>query len=348
MKNLRITKMVSVFSKRSMLACMIAGGILSLNSCDNKDELATQPQVTPEVVVAKGVTLKENRLTFETIDAFKQYRKSIDKKSSIQLMEVDKQIGLVSHLTDIASTMSSTTKGARISEEVYQKVEKRVRDPYFASILNKNREVQIGNTIYRCNADYTFEYQKGEEKSIDEFYNQQKSSKISFPNHQAIDFKDLKVAKTDVVIQKITSKVNSPNARVAYDCTINYSQDGSYRMGGEYFREWYFFFTTAGVSTQMEHERGWWIFKGWYDEDADYVSVEALRVALYYNGPTGNYDINFTNEFRENYNDDVATCIFDWFVGIPFVGGYVWQGGAVTSKCTFRGEQMQCQFWIQP
>jgi hypothetical protein len=35
MKNLRIAKMVSVFSKRSMLACMIAGGMLSLNSCDN-------------------------------------------------------------------------------------------------------------------------------------------------------------------------------------------------------------------------------------------------------------------------------------------------------------------------
>jgi hypothetical protein len=37
MKSLRIAKMVSVFSKRSMLACMMAGGMLSLNSCDNKN-----------------------------------------------------------------------------------------------------------------------------------------------------------------------------------------------------------------------------------------------------------------------------------------------------------------------
>ena len=43
MKSLRIAKMVSVFSKRSMLACMIAGGMLSLNSCDNKSNLEPSP-----------------------------------------------------------------------------------------------------------------------------------------------------------------------------------------------------------------------------------------------------------------------------------------------------------------
>lgn len=49
MKNLRITKMVSVFSKHSMLACMIAGGMLSLNSCDDKSNLEPSPKsvVTP-------------------------------------------------------------------------------------------------------------------------------------------------------------------------------------------------------------------------------------------------------------------------------------------------------------
>ena len=339
MKNLRTTKIAGLFLSIGF-ACL-------LSSCDKNDSEISQPQSIVEVPVALGVTLKESRLTFETIDAFKQYRKSIDKKSSKELMEKDKAIGLDSHLADIAVTLGNT-KGSRVSEEVAQKVEKRVRDPYFASMLNKNRELQIGNTIYRCNADYVFEYQKGEEKSIDDFYNQAKSSKMNIPDHKAVDFKDIKVAQTDVKIQKITSKINNPNARVAYNCTVNYSQDNSYRMGGEYFTEWYFFFTTAGVSTQMEHERGWWIFKGWYDEDADYVSVAAYQVGLYYNGIQGNYDISYQNQFRENYNDDVATCIFDWFVGIPFVGQYVWQSGIVTSKAIFRGETLECQFFIQP
>jgi hypothetical protein len=344
MKNLRIAKMVSVFSKRSMLACMIAGGILSLNSCDNKDELVTQPQETPEVAISKGVTLKEGRLSFENTDAFKSYRKSLDGKSSKALTTIDKQMGLESHLLDISETLTSS-KGARISQDVYQKLEKRVRDPYFASILNKNREVQIGNTIYRCNADYVFEYQKGEEKSIDDFYNQAKSSKIDMPELKEIDFKDIKIARTKINIQKVESKQSNPKARVAFNCEQYWGED--YRMGGEYWTEWYLFFSTAGVSTQMEVQRGWWIFKGWYDEDAEYVRVEADKLGIKFNGIFGwpTFNLIKTGIKVENYNDDVATYVIDWSFGIPGVGDYDWVLGHVTSTAKMYNQvEKNCTF----
>ena len=60
MKSLRINKMVSVFSKRSMLACMIAGGMLSLNSCDDKSNLEPRPKrvITPTL----GEIINSNEL----------------------------------------------------------------------------------------------------------------------------------------------------------------------------------------------------------------------------------------------------------------------------------------------
>ena len=60
MKSLRINKMVSVFSKRSMLACMIAGGMLSLNSCDDKSNLEPSPKrvITPTL----GEIINSNEL----------------------------------------------------------------------------------------------------------------------------------------------------------------------------------------------------------------------------------------------------------------------------------------------
>jgi hypothetical protein len=259
-------------------------------------------------------------------------------------MLIDKQMGLESHLSDIAETLTSS-KGARISQEVYQKVEKRVRDPYFASILNKNREVQIGNTIYRCNADYVFEYQRGEEKSIEDFYNQAKSSKMNMPELKEIDFKDIKVAKTKINIQKIESKQSNPKARVAYNCEQYWGAD--YRMGGEYWTEWYFFFTTAGVSTQMEVQRGWWIFRGWYDEDAEYIRVEADKLGIKFNGIFGwpTFDIIKTGIKVENRDDDVATYVIDWSLAIPGVGDYDWTYGYVTSTAKMYTEvEKSCSF----
>ena len=60
MKSLRINKMVSVFSKRSMLACMIAGGMLLLNSCDDKSNLEPSPKrvITPTL----GEIINSNEL----------------------------------------------------------------------------------------------------------------------------------------------------------------------------------------------------------------------------------------------------------------------------------------------
>ena len=346
MKNLQIIKMVSVFSKRFMFACTITGGVFLLNSCNNKDELATQPQENLEVGISKGVILKENRLTFETIDAFKQYRKSIDKKSSNDLVVLDKQMGLQSHLSDIAQTLTSSND-AKISEEIYQKIENRVRDPYLASMLNEKREVQIGNTIYRCNADYIFEYQKGEEKFIEEFYNQAKSSKMNIPDHKTIDFKGLKVAKTDVKIQKITSISSNPKAKVAYNCEVGIPTRSDLKMGGEKCTEWYLFYSSASLNTCcLKYNSGWWFFGGWGNEEADYVSIRGTDVALYYNGPQGSFNLYFPSIFTERNRDAVASYTIDYFVGIPFAGEYIWQGGTGDSKCVYGPYTVQCSFGI--
>jgi hypothetical protein len=346
MKNLQITKMVSVFSRRSMIACIITGGILSLNSCDNKDQLATQPLETLEVSVAKGVTLKENRLIFENVDAFKQYRKTIDKKNNNDLVAFDKQLGLESHLSDIAQTLT-VSNNSKMSNEIYQKVEKRVRDPYLASMLNKNRELQIGNTIYRCNADYIFEFQEGEEKFIEEFYDHIKSSKINIPDHQTINFKSLKVAKTDVKIEKITSVNSNPKAKVAYNCEVGIPTRSDLKMGGEKCTEWYLFYSSASLSTCcLKYDDGWWFFGGWGNEEADYVSIRGTNVALYYNGPQGNFNLYFPSIFVERYRDAVASYTIDYFVGIPFAGEYIWQGGTGDSKCVYGPYTVECSFGI--
>lgn len=64
MKSLRIAKMVSVFSKRSMLACMIAGGMLSLNSCDKNN---LEPNPADAINPTSGVVANANYSELEEI-----------------------------------------------------------------------------------------------------------------------------------------------------------------------------------------------------------------------------------------------------------------------------------------
>ena len=162
-----------------------------------------------------------------------------------------------------------------------------------------------------------------------------------------MDFKDLKVAKTELKIQKITSPSNNPKAKVAYNCEVGIPTRSDLKMGGETWTEWYLFYTSAGLRTCcVKNNNGWWIFGGSSNEEADYVSIRGTNVALYYNGPQGNFNLFFPSVFTERSRDAVASYTIDYFSGAPFVGQYIWQGGTGASKCIYGPYTVECAFGI--
>ena len=173
MKKLRIAKMVSVFSKRSMLACMIAGGMLSLNSCDKVEDGNMAPSELSKQVKIDINYKSDAYLTFKNFEeaekmANQLYDKPVEFRNSFyakqdgfiametlfeNALDEIKAITLMQEQTKTETNLNSIIVAANPtafikSESSY---DMNVTDPKFALIVNRSRIVKIGHTLYQYN-----------------------------------------------------------------------------------------------------------------------------------------------------------------------------------------------------
>jgi hypothetical protein len=173
MKSLQIPKMVSVFFKSSILACMVVGGVLSLNSCDKiEDTPNASNEQSPEVKI--DVNYKsDNYLTFKNFEEAQQvasqlfdgtvenrnnyYAKQSGFVSMNQLFEKGiEEIELRKKLQpenqknkEVASTIFSENANSFFKDGRLYRMN--VTEPKLSFIVNRSGIVKIGHTLYQYN-----------------------------------------------------------------------------------------------------------------------------------------------------------------------------------------------------
>jgi hypothetical protein len=178
MKSLQIFKSMSVFSKRSMLACMIAVGVLSLNSCD-KDSMdsvdissveASRPpiltNVPPPIIsdmkVFAGMTINsQNRVEKYLQNMTPEKAKTIILFKDINIfgnLSQDKQAEVISEVLGF-DNINEYIKYAKFMEDKRQHIADYVKINNIPSYQLANELTAVKNVILadKKNARVSFE-----------------------------------------------------------------------------------------------------------------------------------------------------------------------------------------------
>jgi hypothetical protein len=300
--------------------------VILLSCKDQFNEKESNP--TP-ISISKNTKIDDGMMVFESENSFKNFRTEIDKKTDKELLEFTKKNGFDSHLDAVQRieyTYKHQSASSRLSNEQMIQFKERVKDHYFASILNSNRELKIGSNIYRANNDYVFVYKKGQESEIDNFYTDLKLGNVSIPDDKkAHTFKNINVAKVfheNFTLQEAKTTGKSKNARLQSDNCITYApNDGNKRVNGSVWTSWWLFYNSGGIATECEEYTGglfgW--FPAWRDYDSDRVFVwgHNMKLPLRLFGEVICCNEFCDDVFQEYFNDDEVSPVIKWIVPFP-------------------------------
>ena len=279
---------------------------------------------------SKNIKIKEGRVTFNSMDEMKEFMKETEKFSPKMLESLigDK---FKSHykLEKDSEKISHET----INENKLDLKDTPILDHFYASLLNKDREIEIGNdTIYKIGNDFCFYYHKSNANLVEDFYKDLKRNSAIVKLGELKLFYDNKLTVYGTVINKKTAKLSDKkDANKGSKMMLveeYYYFDPNFRMKAEYYTHSYLGYATIGVQTKMEKYGTVWVFfNGWKSENADYINVNfkgGYYTLQFYNGfPLGLLPA-FPN-YSEGYNNSEAYIRVDWFVG-P-LGNFNWQFG---------------------
>jgi len=148
-----------------------------------------------------------------------------------------------------------------------------VCDPYFASVLNVEKEIEIGqNVIYRVTNRYVIAYIKGHQNEVDSIIIKQPSmgseQSGQFSKHAYVFERD-STSYSKIAFGR--SNKWSPNASFFY-----FGND--YRFRCNQWQENWFFYKSNGCKTEMQRYSGWWIFKSWKLEKTHFIKTTWTNV----------------------------------------------------------------------
>lgn len=129
-----------------------------------------------------------------------------------------------------------------------------VPDPYLASVLNKQGEINIEDKIYHVDSIYTFSFNEEDKGLLNQFYNLIKKSSFNLEVGKSVKLFDDKliVFKNDVHIISGDSAGSLSSARL--EGNINATDNfGSNERA--YFDIWtgaYFFYSSCGATVAMQ------------------------------------------------------------------------------------------------
>lgn len=293
-------------------------------------EQAHEKEINPiSITISKDVKIDNGMMVFESENSFKNFRTQIGKKSDKELLEFTKEKRFDSYL-DVVQQIEYEYKhqksSARLSNEQITKFKERIKDHFFASILNADRELKMGKLIYRMNNDYVFVYKKGQENEIDNFYSDVESKNIVIDDDKkAHNYKSIQVAKVyheNFTLQEAKISGVSKNARMQADNCIEYApNDGNKRINGSVWTSWWLIYNSGGIATECEEYTGglfgW--FPAWRDYDSDrvWVSGTDLKLPMRFAGEAIWGLETCPNVFQENFNDDEVSPVVKWEIPIP-------------------------------
>jgi hypothetical protein len=303
--------------------CMIA----TVFSCKEQEQLVVPESQT--TLSSENVRIEDGRMKFSSWEEMKKFMKETEKLTPKML---NTKIG-----DSFLSHYESESQMGQLSPEIVSDHEldlkdSPISDPYFASLLNKNKEIEIGNdVIYKMGNDYCFYYNKADSGLVQVFYKDLQNGSINVKPGESKSFYNNKLGVFGTVTKKITARLSetkesNKNAKVM-GAEEFYYFDGDHRMKAEYYTHSYLGYANIGVQTITEqYGRVFLFIKGWKSENVNYLNVKLLGgvyVLKYYQSfPV---IIPAAPSYAEASNTCEAYIRVDYFVG-P-IGAFDWYNG---------------------
>jgi hypothetical protein len=276
------------------LGIVTVGLSLCLWSCKEQDGILVPQEVQAPQIISKGVISEKGRLSFESIDAFKETIEKLKVMTEKEREAWDKKIGFESmqefynsHNEGIIFKEENPIFKTKTGEKTY------IPDISFSHILNSDAVVKIGNEVFKFTPDGNRLTVKSDDESL--LNGDLKNSRI----------------KSEKVLIRTRGELNreqNKNARPAWDWPVSAQPFDSDHAVLVIWSEnsWFWFYTSWYMKLQMREYSGWWIFKSWGSGTAQHLE---LRNASMYisNWAAG----NFGNVPASNSCDDCSeTSVF--------------------------------------
>lgn len=240
---------------RKLIYKTSAMSLFMILSCSKSTETASPTKAEATSTTSTKLVVVEDRIKFSKSTDLKDFMENIMPDS-----EMVKQ-GFVSYF--VAKDESNAAGARKETDPEVIKDTNYIADPSLARILNKKREIQVGDSIYKVGEDFTFFFKKGDESMVDMFYKDLEAGQISIEEDKLMNYKSIQVFKTFQSVKTATSKptVSISGADLR---TEGYLQDFifanlvsmgvsiRYRMQCELWSTNAFFYSGCGVSTKIQ------------------------------------------------------------------------------------------------
>ncbi len=205
------------------------------------------PTPPPAAVAALPVVV-DGHLKFSSLASFYAFLKANENKTQEELMQMNRDMGFVSHLrlyneeglqptptalrgsqlpaSAASATANSATTGlngpvANAGGTIYADepvttgpvigvISPEIPDPLLDATLDINQEVLINNLTVRVGNDYTFYYPAGQSALVDDFYQKVATGEINLTDADMHNFGDLVVQRNSMITNPIDGGTTSP------------------------------------------------------------------------------------------------------------------------------------------
>lgn len=265
--------------RHSPLAKLALLFLLSLGyaSCDMTDANQSMPlkrsESSPPISIIPNIS--DGRLFFEDMNEFDKFMIQVGNQERSYLDEYEKSINFLSlkrHLNNIEDTTG-----------VYEEI---VEDPFFATSLNVNGEIQIGEYVYKITRDYVYKVEKIKDHlldSIDIFY----TGKIINNNS-----KHYEIIPIERSIKEVAFKTDDTLAITTCSQPLGRHDNKDYRLKGKVWITHFVWYSSAGILIESQRERRSW--KRWLSR---WHRVEAASISV-----TASYDLYTVKRVEDTIN----------------------------------------------
>lgn len=264
MKKTNFLKWVKYFSLPTLAICLTVfvacqKDIVNMPATEMENKDAVQSSSTDagalKEVRSLYPSIKKGRLAFANQESFTAYMKALNKLKIEEVEQLSKEKGFVSHLeaSQKEQKATNTTNGVQLRGEEEESTKWIIPDAHFASTLNEEREVGIGEGII-CKAgnDFSFMYEESRGYLVENFYRDYQSGMVSVPE-EGLYYADnqLYVYPTGMI---------SPDDKGVQLRSVGHSKlvrksetfDGTWRLYGEHWQGSWIVWASSGVKTECQ------------------------------------------------------------------------------------------------
>ena len=233
-------------------------------------------EVVPSVkIISDGVSLRNGRIAFETLDDFKKTIEGLKAMSESQRKEWDAKVGH-SSMQNLYDNVEGMVDG--VVNPVYRTKQgdyPYIADILFARIVNTEGLFQLGNVVHCIKM-------KGKELTTEE---KNAALLLTNPVHSTIKSHDI-----SVILEGADANSTKANAKVGgYEYPLVGYDFGNNRVAGAVFsKSTFFMYQSYAMKLQMRRLGGWWIFTSWQAENAESLNISLAGFGAYSVG-SGNF-----------------------------------------------------------